>query len=203
MKVNSSFYFGSYLYKEKVIGKKALFSSLFYYFLHKTLGLSLFKTHQKIFNSLFKGFSKRIIQEHVFRFLDTHLLKIVHTTVVDRMKEAQKLGHYVAILSSSPDFLVSEIAKRFQVHAFQATHYKTNNQGLFDQVAHVIDGPQKASLVLKLAEKLKIPISSITAYSDSYLDLPVLKIAGKAIGVFPDSRLKRVCKKNGWEIIYT
>jgi phosphoserine phosphatase len=87
------------------------------------------------------------------------------------------------------------------VKLWKATHYQEDENGMLIMISHVMEGEDKANYVQALAEQFLIPLSSITVYSDSYLDLPVLKIAGQAIGVVPDYRLKRVCLQNGWEIL--
>lgn len=105
------------------------------------------------------------------------------------------------ILSSGPDFLVSAIARRLDVTQWQATTYRADDEGRLSAIAHVLEGQDKADYVQDYAKKMELPLLAFTVYSDSYLDLPVMKIAGKAIGVLPDNRLKHTCMQNGWEII--
>jgi phosphoserine phosphatase len=64
-----------------------------------------------------------------------------------------------------------------------------------------MEGQNKADYLKGLIQQLNMDRTAITVYSDSYLDLPLLNMAGRAIGVGPDHRLKRICLQKGWEIL--
>ena len=198
---NSSFKFGSYLYQQNFFSFWTLLACLYNYGRHKLCGMPLQALHFNSFSRLFKGRSLSNVQTHVEAFLNENLDALLFKPVVQRLKAAQNCGDYVLILSSSPDFLVGEIARRLGVEQWKATSYQIDCQGIFSNISHVMEGGDKADYVVKLAHLLPIPLSATVAYSDSALDLPVLKIVGKAIGVVPDPHLKRICLQNGWEII--
>lgn len=201
LKGNSSYHFGSFLYKNKFFSRLTLYSCLFYYVRHKYFGLSLEKVHQKIFDQLFKNCSRVVIEQYVRMFLKQHLKKLLSHSVIKRLHEARHKGCYTIILSSAPDFLAVPIAKQLGVHACKSTVYEVDDKERFNQISQVFDGDHKAQYVLELAQRLGLDKSVVTVYSDSILDLPVLKIAGKAVGVKPDDSLRKVCEKNGWEIL--
>jgi phosphoserine phosphatase len=52
-----------------------------------------------------------------------------------------------------------------------------------------------------MGKDLGINKEEMTAYTDSYLDLPLLKAVGHVIAVNPDNALRRLSKKQGWEIL--
>ncbi len=201
LKVNSSYHFGSYLYRQKFFSFSKLLACLSDYACHKWLGLSIQALHTKTFNRLFKGCALSDIQNHVDQFLTEHLTSMLYQPAVQRLQLARAQGENLLILSSSPDFLVGAIARRLQVERWKATTYQVDSQGNFQAIIKVIEGQDKAYFVKDLALQMSIPFSRVTVYSDSHLDLPVLKIAGRAIGVVPDSHLKRICLQKGWEIL--
>jgi HAD superfamily phosphoserine phosphatase-like hydrolase len=201
LKENCSYRFGAYLYKQGALSLFSLLACLWYYARHKFFHLSLQKTHRKIFNRLFRGRPFQEIQDHADSFLKEYLARLYYPPVLNRLSEAIKRGDYTLILSSSPDFLVKGIARELGISDWQGTVYGVDEQGLFSHVLHVIDGHGKVDFVKLLASRLQLDPRLMVAYSDSYLDLPILKIAGTAIGVKPDYQLKRVCLNLGWEII--
>jgi HAD superfamily hydrolase (TIGR01490 family) len=201
LSANCSFKFGSFLYRNKLISSRTLCACLIYYARHKWFNLSLNQVHRQIFNCLFKDKLKKTIEVEALRFLEENLRNLYYEPVLNRLQKAQDAGHYIVILSSSPDFLVGPIAKKLNVNEYKPTIYQADKNGYFNQIDHVLDGDDKANHVLSLQKKFNIPKESVTVYSDSYLDLPVLKIAGKAIGVVPDGYLRRVCLLEKWEII--
>lgn len=198
---NSSFRFGFYLYQQKFFPFSKLMACLSDYLRHKWFKMPIDQLHNKTFERLFKGCALSAIQDHVDQFLDLHLHDMLYHPVIQRLKEAQVRGDYTLILSSSPDFLVGAIADRLAVKEWKASHYQADHLGHLVRIAHVLEGQDKANYVHALAAQLHLPLTAMTVYSDSYLDLPILNIAGQAIGVSPDAHLKRICQQNGWEIL--
>lgn len=201
LNVNSSYCFGAYLYHHKNLSFFQLIYCLFCYARHQWLGLSVFDLHQKVFKKLFKGYTIQEIERKVSAFLDQKFDQMLYQPVIERLKQAQGQGHYTVILSSSPDFLVGPIASRLGVNEWRASMYKKGNDGKFHEIIEVMEGQNKADYATLLIKRLNIDFARLSVYSDSYLDLPMLEIAGKAIGVLPDRYLRKVCTKNKWEII--
>ena len=201
LKVNSSYRFGAYLYHHQFFTFPTLLACLCAYARHKWLNMSVQTLHAKTFDHLFKGGELTIIQRHVNNFLSENLTALLYDPVVKRLQAAQDKGEEAIILSSSPDFLVGAIANRLQVLNWAGTPYLTDTQGRFTSIGPILDGPGKADIVIKLAQRMNLSLSDTIVYSDSYLDLPLLKIAGRAIGVQPDVHLKRICLQKEWEIL--
>jgi HAD superfamily phosphoserine phosphatase-like hydrolase len=117
------------------------------------------------------------------------------------LRLAQHLGHYTVILSNSPSFLVSAVAKFLGVNDWRATEYATDNQLRLTGISTVMQGEEKASFVKQLSKKFGIDRNDVTAYSDSILDLPFLLSAGKPIAVNPDKKLRRLSIEKNWNVI--
>lgn len=134
-------------------------------------------------------------------FLDRYLEGLLYQPAVQRLQEAIQRGDFTMILSSGPDFLVDAIAVRLKVSCSGATHYEVDSEQRFSDLSSKIEGEEKAVHVVALAYQLGIPRDRISAYTDSYLDLPLLLQAGKAVAVRPDRRLRRLSLRNEWEIL--
>jgi HAD superfamily hydrolase (TIGR01490 family) len=192
---NSSYAFGTYLYKKKAISLPSMLYCVGCYGLHKVGQLSLHDVHKKIFKSLFLNRSQDYFTE-----LDT-IDKMICSPAIQRLQDAQRQGHFTAILSSSPSFLVKLLAEHFGVCECLATEYKLDKEGRFISIEKVLDGEGKAQFLQNLSKRKTIPLEKIAAYTDSFLDLPLLMQVGKAVGVNPDNKLHAICVKKGWEII--
>ena len=68
-----------------------------------------------IFQKLFIGKSSALFKNHVESFLDKNLEQLLYRPAIERLRQAQAEGHLIAILSSSPDFLVGPISQRLGV----------------------------------------------------------------------------------------
>lgn len=198
---NSSFQFGIYLYRQKVLPLSSVLYYVSCYSFHKLSFLSLQKLHRKIFSRLFLGKSSSKFIQLAEAFVKEKFESMLYFPAVRELEEAKKSGHFTAIFSSSPDFLVSLIARRFKVHEWVATRLHKDDKGHFSTLSEVVEGKLKSHYLRSLSQKLNIQPKDFTAYSDSYHDLPFLNAAGIAIGVNPDRRLKQICKKNQWQII--
>jgi HAD superfamily phosphoserine phosphatase-like hydrolase len=197
---NSSYLFGSFLYRRRILSSAKALYCMGCYSLHAKGLLSLSKLHNKIFASLFQGKTIEPFYQAVHDFLEEDFARFFYQPALRRVKEAQDRGHYTAILSSSPSFLVERIARLCQVDEWMATSYASSH-GIFSEVPFVFDGKQKSCFAARLVDRLNLSKENMTAYSDSYLDMPFLESAGTAVGVNPDRRLKKICLQRDWEIL--
>lgn len=197
---NISYAFGAYLYKHGFLSTASMLRCASFYGMHSIGLLSMEALHHSIFPSLFSKCSFLKIQDLSSSFAKKHLKNMTYGPAHKKLQEAKSLRHYTAILSSSPDFLVSHAAELFGVAECVATPYVANQQGKI-QLGPIFSGNSKAAYVQLLSKRLQVDLKDIFAYSDSYLDLPFLKSAGKAIGVNPDRRLRAYCSRMDWEII--
>ncbi|PRX99877.1 HAD superfamily hydrolase (TIGR01490 family) [Allonocardiopsis opalescens] len=67
-------------------------------------------------------------------------------------------------------------------------------------VGELLHGPAKAEAVRALAKREGLDLTRCSAYSDSYNDLPLLKLVGRPHAVNPDSDLRRYAEQEGWPI---
>lgn len=107
----------------------------------------------------------------------------------------------MAILSSSPDFLVESIAKRLNIPYWIGTCYRVDQEGQICEIAQVVDGEYKAEFLHQLMRRYQLNKEQVTAYSDSLLDLPMMNVAGVKVGVNPGRLFYSHCKKHHWNII--
>ncbi len=201
VKGNSSFSFLKYLLRKKVFPPVYFFYSLCYFFLFRYGKLSIQELHEKVFARLLKGVRLQTVQEHVETFVSEYLEKALYAPTVMKLRLAQKLGHYTVILSNSPSFLVSAIAKRLHVHEWESTHYAVDKAGNLCHISSILKGEDKALYVALMREKYHLPRGHVTAYSDSIHDLAFLEAAGVSIVVNPDAKLKGYSKKKSWQQI--
>ena len=201
LSVNSSFHFGRYLFKQKQLSALNMLRCVSAYVRHSYMGMSSMALHRTVCKALLRSIPIDQLNQHVQTFLEVNFSAMLHTPVVLRLEKAQRDGHYVAILSTSPDFLVTPIAQMLGVQVSFATQYTYDALGRIADVHSLVEGSHKASIVNTLMARFGLAKADITAYSDSYRDLELLEAAGTAVGVNPDKRLRRICQKRNWEIL--
>lgn len=141
------------------------------------------------------------LRQNVSDFLDQELASMLNPTMLRCFQCAKNQRHYTVLISSSPEFLVEEIARRLHFHASASTTYGLTSQGEINAVEILMEGETKARYVDSLIETLGLPRAHITAYSDSHLDIPFLSAVGQPIAVNPDHTLDQHAKRCGWKVI--
>lgn len=198
---NSSYSFGCYLCKRKILPLSTLVFIVSCSVRHSIGLLPITKLHEEAFKRLFLGRSLPLVQEWAHEFIFENFDKLIYPPAIAALKSAQDAGHLTAILSSSPDFIVKPIAKRLNISYWQGSQYAVDHQKKFCSIAKLMLGPDKAHCLIELAGQYKVERRETYAYSDSHLDLPFLLAAGKAFGVNPNRKLRSICHKNKWPII--
>lgn len=198
---NSSFLFGRFLHRQGHLTHRSMLRLVAAYLRHRYLGLSLEKLHQAAYRIFFKGRNKEQLDRLVAQFLDTSLPTLWYQPALTRLNAEQDLGHRIAILSSSPDFLVGALAARLNVALWQASVYPVDADGCLTGTPHIFAGDNKATRLIELAKAHTVDLCETIAYSDSILDLPFLLTAGRPVAVNPDNALRRWSAQHGWEML--
>lgn len=198
---NSSYHFGAYLFKHGQISFCMLVYLLLCYTLYACRCVSIEAMQHAIFKKLFEGVSAPKMRAWAQAFVASRLERLLCLSAVEEMKRAKSSGHFTAILSSSPDFLVEPIASVLGVHDWQATRYAVDEQARFSHIDTFFLGEEKAAYVKSFSCSQQIEKSRLIAYSDSVLDLPLLEAVGQAVGVNPDRPLRKICKNRQWMIL--
>lgn len=194
---NSSVFFCKYLYKKKLFSFTSILFSAFYYIRHRYFALSLASFHKKVFAKILRGLSIDLLEREVDLFLEENLESLFYPPAIERLEESRALGYQTAILSSSPDFLVSAISRRLKVDDWMASQYKIDKDRCLCQIAVIVQGEEKARWVEDKQKEGKV----IVAYSDSYLDRRFLEAADIAVVVNPDRKMQKIARQKGWEEI--
>ncbi len=198
---NSSYAFCKHLYKHRIISLYQLLCSVSYKIRHELSLLSIEELHHKVFNKILVGRSLATLKKHATLFLEAYLFSSLYLPTLKELFKAQERGDYTVILSNSPDFLVEPVAHFFQVDEWGATKYAVDKDGRLCKIAKLMEGRNKAAYLSELALRFQLSKEDITAYSDSYHDLPFLLEAGCPVVVNPDRKLLKVARLRKWSVI--
>lgn len=198
---NISFAFGKYLYQIGVLSFPAMLKTSFAYFRHKAFGKSLSWLHHQSLNAFLSSFQKAALRDHVNGFYDLHLTSLFHLPSLHYLEEAKRSEKNIALMSSSPDFLVEPIANRLGIPSWIGTCYAANEKGRLHSILSVVDGDFKSEYLRRLMLQHQVERDNICVLSDSILDLPLFEMAGLKVGVHPDRKLRKHCREHGWKVV--
>lgn len=201
IKGNSSFHFGRFLYQQGYLPRSSMMRLVCAYASHRYFGLPQESLHQTAFRLFFQGRQRAQLDDLVAQFLEGVLPRLWYQAALDHLQAAKSLGHHIAILSSSPDFLVSAMAARLGIGIWHASVYPIDSKGCLMHSPRILTGEAKAERLAEIVALFELDLAHTVAYSDSILDLPFLLKAGRSVGVRPDRALRKWCVQRSWEVI--
>ncbi len=201
IEANSSLLFYYFLVKQGLFNPITILRTIIYSLDHRFFNLSLKDLHKKAFSRFLKGTSFKFVEAQVKKFLEEDFHRFIYYPAFFRLRRAQHEGHHTVMLSNSPSFIVGPIAKYLGMSSWGGSEYKVNSEGIFESVKSILEGEGKAMRLKLLAKQLNTKMEDVIAYSDSPLDLPFLKVAGKAVVVNPTRKMRKISLKQSWETI--
>lgn len=195
---NVSFAFGRFLYRKGVISLFQAFMPALLYGLHRIGLLSIERLHKSIFKILFYRRASTVIEQAVDEFLASSSSFLIRERIKEELALLRKGGAHLALLSSSPDFLVKRVARILAIDEWHATEYVVDESGAFSSIRKVVTGSVKAQIATEVKKEQG---ALITAMTDSMCDLPLLEVADQVVAVFPDRKLELCARKRGWRIV--
>jgi phosphoserine phosphatase len=163
--------------------------------------MTIEELHHRAFATLLKGLSMGALEKDVDILLDQLIPSSLYAPAYNELLAAQERGDYIALMSSSPDFLVKKFAAYFKIDIWEATVYDIDKENCLCKIAKLMVGTQKERCLLRLQKELGIPKSQVVVYTDSHDDIPLLMQAGEAVAVKPDKKLRKAAEVHHWRII--
>jgi phosphatidylglycerophosphatase C len=147
---------------------------------------------ERVLKSFLQGRPKRLVAEHAEWFARAWAMPRLRPVVVDRLRDHQRAGHRLVLLSASPEVYVPAIARELGIGEVVCTRVAGD-----DDVWHGgltgpnCKGPAKLTLLCEYLSCEQWPAESF-AYGDSRHDLDVLRWADSGFLVTRRSGLVRV-----------
>lgn len=116
-------------------------------------------------------------------------------------REHLAAGQRVYLVTATPAELAELIARRLGLTGALGTIAETAH-GVYTGrlVGQLLHGAAKASAVRNLAAREGLDLRRCFAYSDSANDIPMLSLVGTPVAINPDSTLRDVARRKGWQI---
>lgn len=121
---------------------------------------------------------------------------------MERVDEHRALGHVVAIVSASMQYVVGPLADYLGIpEQYVCTRMKSENGRLIGEVEQpVCYGTGKVVWAERFAAANNVDLTASWFYTDSASDLPLLERVAHPVAVNPDARLRRIARDRGWPI---
>jgi HAD superfamily hydrolase (TIGR01490 family) len=142
------------------------------------------------------------IQHLAEQFVAKAFLPNLRSVVKRRLENHLAHGDIVVLLTGTPDFIAWPMAKQLGITHIAATVCDTKN-GCFTSTPPVIHplGTAKLQIADQMCRNFNTTLGKCTAYADSVSDIALLASVSRPVAVYPDSKLRQIAKRRGWEII--
>jgi HAD superfamily hydrolase (TIGR01490 family) len=152
---------------------------------------------------LSKGWDQRQISAIVRETLEAVVEPLVYAEALDLIREHKAAGRKVFIVSASPEEVVAPLARYVGADEAIASRAMLDEHGRYSgEMELYCYGPEKATILERIAARDGIDLSRSYAYSDSATDLPMLLAVGHPVAVNPDRELARVAAANEWDVVH-
>ena len=146
------------------------------------------------------------LRDYTARFVDQIVPRVSYPEVIAEIDRLKDEGYLLILNSASPEFYVSQIARKFGFDHYVGTDMAVTERMPF---LPVITGPNNKheAKITAMERRELIPSGYYTdgktfpeswSFSDSPADIPLLSIAEHAVTIHPGSKLAELAAKNNW-----
>lgn len=148
------------------------------------------------------GLPVEAIRHQAEIFVLTRLLPRVRAPMRERIDWHRRQGDTLCLLTGAGDFIAGPLAGLLGIPTVCAARCASQN-GVFTAAVpdyHPI-GAEKLAAARRLAEDTGESLAEAIAYGDSAHDVALLRAVGRPVAVNPGRALRRIARRQGWEIL--
>lgn len=148
---------------------------------------------------IIRGWDAGEVRALVERSLPAVLAPAVYADARDLIRDHQRQGHRVWLVSAEPVEIVEPLGAHLGVDGTLGSRALVDDAGRYTgESATWLYGSSKADAIRHLAEERGLDLARSYAYSDSSTDLPMLEAVGNPRVVNADRELSRAARSRGW-----
>ena len=176
---------------------QALVWLMFYHF----FGADMTKPLKLAMQSL-KGVPESDIIKRSTDFYQSHMTGHLRPGARKALEEHRAQGHKLVLLTSSSSYLARIVSEELSLDGYLATTLGVDEAGLLtgEPGGTICFGGGKVVLAQDYLDKHGGTLAQSAFYTDSFTDLPMLEVVGRAVVINPDPKLGREASRRGWEV---
>jgi len=153
--------------------------------------------------TFYKNRDIRPLEDGAEEFYHTYLKPHLAPRIMERVREHQKAGHTLVLVSASLRYMLVPVIKDLGFQNLLCTDLEIAGDG---RLTGKTEGPicidqHKRVAVKKLAQEKDIYLDQSYAYGNHHSDIPMLEAVGNPAVVEPTVPLKKKAIENGWPIL--
>lgn len=149
-----------------------------------------------------EGREEAPLEEEIARFYAREVAHTVRPGAVEAMAQHRLHGDRIVLLTSSSDYIARLVCAQLECDGFSSNAFRVA-QGRFTGECEepLCFGAGKIAHARRWVERDGSSLREASFYTDSYSDLPLLRLVGHPYVVHPDVRLAREARRQGWPVL--
>ncbi len=136
------------------------------------------------------------------QWFETMVRKSIYQEAVQLIKDHEKRGHRIAIISNSPSFFVKPLAEELGIKDIICTQVEIIDGVLTGKlIKPLCYGKGKKEYAIKWAYNNGIDLLQSYFYTDSYFDIDLMHAVGFPVATNPDHKMRKAARQNNWQIL--
>ena len=190
-----------YFYHKGEVGIASILNGFLWGIKHK-LNLADGEKMFKAGADMVKGYKEERLKEIMLDVFNEKIVHLIYQEAWDAIQAHIKAGDIVAILSSSPPYLLNLFAKFAGIkHVICSSQVVKDGVMTSELVRPICYGDGKVFWAEKFLKEHNLTWEGSYYYADSNSDSPVFEKVTYPICVNPDPRLRRKAQKKNWKIV--
>lgn len=150
-----------------------------------------------------KGREEAPIIEDVAAFYDDLIASTIRPGAREAVAMHREQGDAVVLLTSSSNYIAELVAAELACDTYASNRFPVDERGCYTGEAQepLCFGAGKIHYAREIAATFEASLATSYFYTDSYSDLPLLKLVRYPRVVHPDPRLRREAITQRWEIL--
>jgi HAD superfamily hydrolase (TIGR01490 family) len=186
-----------------LISRVGLVKSAFWQVLFVLRGVSAERVRRAAEDGMkiLNGFSVAEMESLVGDAMETVLRPLVYAEPMNLVEQHRARGDKVYIVSATLQEIVQHIADDLGFDGAIGSTCEIVDGVYTGRSLRAAHGEGKADAVRRLAAEEGLDLTTSTAYSDSYSDVPFLEAVGHPVAANPDRKLRRIALERGWPVV--
>ncbi len=146
-----------------------------------------------------RGREEKELEETGQRLFEEELATLIYPEARELTAAHRERGHTLGIVSSATRYQVEPVARELEIEHVMCSELEVQDGRFTGRVVHpTVFRAGKAVAARALADRIGLDLSRSFFYTDSVLDLPLLREVGHPWAVNPDGRLENIARSSGW-----
>jgi HAD superfamily hydrolase (TIGR01490 family) len=153
--------------------------------------------------SMLTGSQETELRERTCAFYEEQVRGLYRPGAREALEAHRARGEKLVLLTSSSSYMAELVAQDLRLDAYLCNRFEVDARGRYTgrPLGALCYGEGKRLHAQRFADRAGVPLERCAFYTDSFADIPVMRLVGRPVAVNPDMRLRREAAARGWEIV--